>query len=400
MRSMDDIIDFSDADSIFVPKNFEGDRSDYTELKVGFYRKVPKNCALVKVNRFTGEISLVSDRDRSGNIIGGGFKIMTPIVSSSIFVPIIDRTIDYPVVSCLTALNVDAEVDIALNVRIVDPKKYIKEGRYQLKQLYIKTMSLLREYIKQRKFNEISVGRVELNDFDPRIEYTDGTFDPSVYDEFEKKYGIRILSVELKSCKLPEDLRKVYNDKAEEEQRRRAQQVRLKAEQEKAENDAKIREIEAKAKAKVIKTEEKARLNAAEEAVNFAKNNGLSKDATDDTARVMMARGSNNSILSISTGGGNASNAGDFAAAMKATNIGVSGNNTTFNSNADRLIAELKNCVALGVFSLESFETIVDNLNNNSEFRNALNSSSETVYNLYLKNILESEKQEEKKHSR
>ena len=46
-------MDYNNAEAIFIPSDIEGDKTNYTQYKVGFYRSVPQNCVLVRRNRFT-----------------------------------------------------------------------------------------------------------------------------------------------------------------------------------------------------------------------------------------------------------------------------------------------------------------------------------------------------------
>ena len=396
MRSMDEnnnIINFDDADSIFIPSNMDGDRTDFTEQKVGFYRKVPDNCALVRINSFNGHISLVSGRDKNGNIVGGGFKIMPPFITKSILVPIIDRTIDYPVVKCLTNDGIEAKVDIALKVRITDPVLYIREGKYQLDQLKTKTMSLLTVFIKKNNFDKINAGKIELAKFDPEIVGERSGILQSTYADFEKRYGIHVDSVQLKSIKLPDNLQEIYNDQVEERQKRIAQKEKLAAQQEKAEMEAKIVGIGAKAEAQRIQTIEQARLDISAKILNMLENKQISREQIADILRAQMLKDSANTVNIL---GGNNGISNSVAAGI------VAGNRASSNpvrnisvSNADRLVNDLKSYVALGLYSEDGLNSVINALNDSS-LKASINSASNSKYEQIVNALLAKERGNEK----
>ena len=349
-------IDVNSADAIFIPSNIDGEVSDYTEYKVGFYRSVPANCALVRKNTLTGRLTLVSDRDADGKIIGGGFHFMPPFVTESIFVPLIDRTIDYPKADYLTKDNIYANVDIVLKVRITDPVNYLMYGKHQLSNLNTLTQNLLREYIRNNEYHNLSSGRIDLNQFDPRVPGQNGGDLQSAYEDFEKRYGIKVQSIQLKSIKLPENLQKLYDDKIEEEKKREAQKIRLEAEREKAEAEARMMDIRTAAEARRAR-------EMAGAPIQGLKDTGISTDAIAQNVGVF---GAKNSVF---IGGGNGS--GNDTAKGVAAGI-VAGKAVTQNqaqstnkvSHVQSLIDLIDFAIASGSISAEYIDTY-NNLKNN-----------------------------------
>lgn len=219
-------VNLTKADAIFIPEDISENLNDYKEYKVGLFRSVPANCYLVSVNRITGNVV---------NLGGQGLKITMPWITKTILVPNIDRTIDYPKADYLTLDHITASVDIALNVKIVDPVKYMVKGKFQLEQLSQLTQSLLRVYIQRYNFDTLSSGVCELNQFDPRNRLRD----------FEEEYGIKINRVILKEIKLPADLQKQYDDVIEANKKRERQKIELETKKDDARARKEIAMIEA-----------------------------------------------------------------------------------------------------------------------------------------------------------
>lgn len=211
----EDNVKLSGAYSVFIPENIDGDISDYTEYKTSFYRSVPENCYLVTVNNFTGKVV---------NRGGRGFKITIPVLTKSILVPNIDRVVDYPRANYLTLDHITAGIDMAVTLKIVDPVKYINEGRYQLDQLSVLVQNLLRVYVQSLDFGSLSRGACDINKFDPNFQLM----------RFEDSYGIKVRNILFKEVKLPADLQKQYDDVIEAKKRREKQIVDLEAKKDEA----------------------------------------------------------------------------------------------------------------------------------------------------------------------
>ena len=307
-------MDFNNADAIFIPSDIKGDRTDYTEFKAKLFRVVPENCVLVKQGRLTGRITMPKSGLFSKIPVIGGLHLTIPFLTKSIFVPIIDRTIDYPKAEYYTKDKIAANIDIALKVRIVNPELFVKFGRYQLDQLNVLTQNLLLEYVKKREFEDLQSGRIDLKEFDSKeiyeIEKDDKgkiikdengepkrklvkTLDESAYEDFLKRYGIEVKSVQLKSIKLPESLQKLYDDEREEERKKAAQKIRLQAEKERYAAEEEFAEMRGKAKAKENKLVEQTKIDIMQEKIerlsNILENKGLSQNEISDVIRMFTA---------------------------------------------------------------------------------------------------------------
>ena len=377
-------VDVNSADAIFIPSDLPGDRTNYTKYKVGFYRaKVPANCALVRRNRYTGKLTLVSERDADGNIIGGGFHLMPPFFSESIFVPIMDRTIDYPKADYLTADNIYANVDIVLKVRITDPVKYLMYGKHQLSNLNTLTQNLLREYIRSNKYDDLSSGRINLDTFAPRLPGQNGGIPTGAYEDFEERYGISVQSVQLKAIKLPEEMQKLYDNKVEEQKKLEAQRIKLQAERERAEAEARMMDIRAEAEARRAKA-------LAGAPIQGLKENGISAAAIEQNVGVF---GAKNSVF---IGGGNGQT-NDTARGIAAGV--VAGNNASKSQNDDvvkesrvdsliRLIDFAFQSGFVSDNSVSSYNNLKSMLSTNTELIRVVNEFSEVEFEQLKGHIL------------
>lgn len=264
-----DPANLSEADKIFLPQDLDSDGNihDYTDYKVRLMKVVPENCVLVKKNRFTGKIKIKGKSliktlfpniriPLSDNT--SGLKILNPLLSKGILVSTVDRTIDYEKIEYLTQDQIMANVDIAIVVHISDPAKYMLRGKEQLNQLSVLIKKLLRVYVSAHDFNDLTTGSCNIVAFDPQNELA----------SFENQYGIKVKNVIFKEVKLPERLQKIVNDAAEEEANRKAQAVKLRAQREKALEEANIAEINATAEAKKISIIEEAKRKAYTDKIN------------------------------------------------------------------------------------------------------------------------------------
>ena len=130
-------IDFSarlsEMDKIFIPKDLDSNVSleqlaEYKHYNLKFWRSVPENFRLVKINRITQKIS-TSD--------GYGLKLAWPIFTKTILVPaeILDGKKEYKNIDCLSQDKIEISVDLTLIMNITDPVKYKRKGATQLDQL-------------------------------------------------------------------------------------------------------------------------------------------------------------------------------------------------------------------------------------------------------------------------
>lgn len=251
-------VKLTEADAIFIPKDIDGDISDYTEYKVGLYRSVPDNCNLVTINNFTGKIV---------NRGGRGFKLTLPWITKSILVPAIDRVIDYPSGNYLTLDHITAGIDIAIGVRIEDPVKYVNSGKYQLEQLAVLVQSLLRMYVQSLEFASISKGNCPVSVFD----------NGKRLKTFCDDYGIKVTKVIFKEVKLPQELQKQYDDVIEAKKKREKQLVELN-----------IRKDEAIARKEIADIDADIYIMKYEKLIRYLKSEGVPSEGIADLIKTQM----------------------------------------------------------------------------------------------------------------
>lgn len=307
---------FTELDKIFIPCDLDegtikDQLSDY-KYNIKFFQIVPQNYSLVKKNIFTQE---------NKNIDGYGLKFFPPLVTKTILVPNHTGIKKYNNIETYTLDGEEIKIDFDIVMQIIDPAKYIVEGKNKVNELNALVIRLLRIYISDKQFDQVIKGECKLKDFDPNFEL----------DSFTEKYGIEVQKIMIEKVNLSENLKKLYNDAAEEKQKRIAQTERLQAETEKAKNDAKIRRINSNAEADQIKTIEAAKnsmyidkINAENLAyiekiakvVQELKKNGLSDDNVNACIRAMILSENGNTVFT--DGGLNSQN---FTAGLVAGQI-------------------------------------------------------------------------------
>lgn len=382
-------INVNDADAIFIPSNIEGDRTNYTEYKAAWIRSIPENCVLVRKNVLTGRLKVRGPKryrfgKNKGEIKNGGWWIPNRFFTRSIYVPIIDRTIDYPAAEYLTKDNINANVDIVLKVKISDPIKYLKYGKYQLANLNTLTQNLLRSYIRRHDYNQLSSGRVGLDDFQTTRDDKGHILDRDAYKDFEEKYGISVSSIQLKSIKLPPELQKFYDDKREEEMKREAQEIRLKANKDAAIAEAERIQIKAEAEAKRTATK-----------IDALKRAGVSEQRINDELGTFLA--ADNPNASIIVGSGASSRSSEIAAGIAAGQRAAQQSTQRSKPVIDRM-KTLKDLIQLAIdnhiiddSSLDTYRNFLNALSNNHRLIDAINSFPEEQFNQLAGSILNGE---------
>lgn len=322
----------SEMDKIFIPQDLDNniemeEVANYKVYGLKFWRTVPENFRLVKVNRITQKITAVD---------GFGLKFVAPILTKTILVPasIIDGKQQYVNVDCLSKDKIEISVDLTLIMNITNPAKYKRKGSTQLPQLNSIINRLLRIYVSKKNFDELVAEECNLRNFD-----INGSL-----RIFEEECGIRIDKVIFEKVKLPEHLKKLYNDAAEEEQKRKAQAVRLKAEQEKAEADAKVINIRSKAEAEKIGLIEGAKIDAyikkMNQFVETLQAKGIPTAEIAEQLKLEIASKHGNAIF-MSGNRGNDSLSSNIAAGVYAGNVATENRQTSTKkvySNSERLI--------------------------------------------------------------
>lgn len=375
--------ELSEMDKLFVPQDLDGnlDLGDFVSYKSGvkFWRSVPSNCRLVLENRFTGEISFKS---------GAGLKFVPPIFYRTILVPgpELEGVKTFNGVKCLSRDKIELSVDLTLSMSIVDPAKYVRQGKHQLSQLSSIVNRLLRVYVANKRFDDLVTDECDIDLFDKNGEL----------DDFADQNGIQINKVIFEKIELPERLKKLYNDAAEEEQRKKAQSVRLKAELEKARSDAQITDIHAEAESKKISKLGEAKTKSLIYKLNNLRDTliekGVSNEEIDEMIKTIFMSENGNASFFI---GGNdtAKSVGAGVAAGRNYSPRLNQNPESDRkvSNSERLLNDLKLRMSLNRFSKESYDE-VESLLRNSETKGRIDSLDRDGYNSLLNQLIEEER--------
>ena len=375
--------ELSEMDKLFVPQDLDGNLNlgDFVSYKSGvqFWRTVPANCRLVLENRFTGEVSFKS---------GVGLQFISPIFYRTILVPgpELEGVKTFNGVKCLSGDKIELGVDLTLSMSIVDPSKYVKQGKHQLSQLSSIVNRLLRVYVANKKFDDLVVNECDIDVFDKNGEL----------DDFADKYGIQINKVIFEKIELPERLKKLYNDAAEEEQKKNAQSVRLKAELEKAESDAKISDIHADAESKKISKLGEAKTKSLIYKLNNLRDTliekGVSDAEIDELIKTIFMAENGNAAFFV---GGNdmAKNVGAGVAAGRSytPKANVDSEPMQKMSNSEKLLRDLQLRMSLNRFSKESYDEI-ERLLKNPQSKEYVNSLDSDGYNNLLNQLVEEER--------
>ena len=276
----------SEMDKIFIPKDLDGnvDMDNLLSYKFNLkgFQTVPENYSLVTKNIFT---------QANKNVDGFGVKFFMPLFTKTILVPRYSGIKKYNDIETFSSDGEELKVDLDIVMRIVDPAKYMVEGKTKLAELNALVARLIRVYISKRKFDTVLRGVCKKTEFDTKAELS----------FFEERYGIRIERIIIEKVELSEKLKKLYNDAIEEKQRRIAQNERLMAEKEKAQNDAEISRINYETEAKRIQSLEEAKNNAYVDRISKLaiqlKKEGFSQESIDAYIKTMILADNGNTIF-------------------------------------------------------------------------------------------------------
>lgn len=210
----------------FIPEDEIAD--NYVEYKFGIFRVVPPNAVLVQRNVFTGKLTVRTP----------GLKVILPWMKSR-FVSTASKNIDYPEEEYKTSDGIMVNLDVALTISIINPKKFELANLNPLQELGVLTKSIMRQFIASKSEYELTHNAYKLNNID-----IDGD-----YKEFTSKYGVEITSCYFKNIELPKSLLDDYEKQAmqDKENKRRLSEAQNLLEV--AELEAKKLEISSKAEA-------------------------------------------------------------------------------------------------------------------------------------------------------
>ena len=379
-------MDFNNADDVFVPQNIKEDRSNYTEWKAKIFRVVPENSVLVKQSKITGNIR------KSVGI--KGLHLSIPLLTKSIYVPTFESIIDYQKSDEYIDKNGERlTVDFAIKLKITDPEKYMKSGRYQLANLNVITESLLKTYIKKKRFSELSeIKLISLDEFDPAVPGPKGGTPERAYEDFEKRYGIGVESVELKTVEENKEMQEARQAKRKKELEKEAQEIELEKEKAKAEMDAKIIDIKAEAEAKKIRKIKEAEYEmASKEYVTYHQalsDQGLSGASAKDGIDTIYA--ANHGVLYKNANGNTRGTTVDSIreGGIEAGIVLDKIRSQRGMSNSDRLIQEIRNMLQEGRINSKEAADLTRILSSDEETRASLDSLDEDNYQITKDSLL------------
>lgn len=180
----------------------------FTRKAVGkFCVYVPPGAMLVKEDRFTGEVTWEK---------GSGLKFMVPFMYKTHFVLASQVSVDYEKVKYQTADGIDANVDFALFVRIVDPTKYKIASAKPMENLKLYADELIKNYVRAHNYDYLVKDNFSLDKIDPNGKLR----------RFCNDNGIEVVDGKFKKIELPEHLKKIFDDKVEAENEKKVTEVK------------------------------------------------------------------------------------------------------------------------------------------------------------------------------
>ena len=240
---------------------------DKYQFKFNFINKIPPGVTLVSKNVFTGEVKHVQAGDKGiSKVTKAVFANWFPWIQTK-YVSSLSKTIDYKEFGYVTSDRVTLMVDIACEVRIVDAAKFEFVSATISEQLKTTINDVVRKVMISHSVSDVLNKNFDLYSLiKPKL------------DDFKNKYGREIRSVELQNIKLPDGVKKSYEQKlttdADVERIRRIGQANAEAERFSLENKKISDELDVAKKSK-------------EAEIDVAKKAGESKVELDQLQRLM-----------------------------------------------------------------------------------------------------------------
>lgn len=221
---------------------------DKYQFKFNFINKIPPGVTLVSKNVFTGEVKHVQAGDKGiSKVTKAVFANWFPWIQTK-YVSSLSKTIDYKEFGYVTSDRVTLMVDIACEVRIVDAAKFEFVSATISEQLKTTINDVVRKVMISHSVSDVLNKNFDLYSLiKPKL------------DDFKNKYGLEIRSVELQNIKLPDGVKKSYEQKlttdADVERIRRIGQANAEAERFSLENRKISNELDVAKKAGESKVE-------------------------------------------------------------------------------------------------------------------------------------------------
>lgn len=175
---------------------------DKYQFKFNFINKIPPGVTLVSKNVFTGEVKHVQAGDKGiSKVTKAVFATWFPWIQTK-YVSSLAKTIDYKEFGYVTSDRVTLMVDIACEVRIVDAAKFEFVSATISEQLKTTINDVVRKVMISHSVSDVLNKNFDLYSLiKPRL------------DNFKNKYGLEIRSVELQNIKLPDGVKKSYEQR-------------------------------------------------------------------------------------------------------------------------------------------------------------------------------------------
>ncbi len=175
---------------------------DKYQFKFNFINKIPPGVTLVSKNVFTGEVKHVQAGDKGiSKVTKAVFANWFPWIQTK-YVSSLSKTIDYKEFGYVTSDRVTLMVDIACEVRIVDAAKFEFVSATISEQLKTTINDVVRKVMISHSVSDVLNKNFDLYSLiKPRL------------DNFKNKYGLEIRSVELQNIKLPDGVKKSYEQR-------------------------------------------------------------------------------------------------------------------------------------------------------------------------------------------
>ncbi len=154
---------------------------------------------------------------------GPGLFFIIPFIDSIVKVDLRIMTTDVPRQEIITKDNVSVKVDAVIYYRVEDPVKAVVKISNFHYAIALLGQTVLRDVIGQVELDDLLTRREEIN---KRIQ--------SIMDETTLPWGIKVVSVTIKSVELPENMMRAMAKQAEAERWRRARIIEAEGERQAA----------------------------------------------------------------------------------------------------------------------------------------------------------------------
>ncbi len=203
------------------------------KLKGVLFMLAPILVIIVVVILFLGSaIKIVREYERGvifrlGRLVGAkgpGLFFIIPIVDKMVKVDLRTVTLDVPPQEVITRDNVPVHVNAVVYFRVVNPTDAVVQVLDYIEATRQISMTTLRSVLGRVELDEILSEREKLNQELQKI-----------IDEHTDPWGIKVITVEIKDVKIPQDMQRAIARQAEAERERRSKIINAEGELQAAE---------------------------------------------------------------------------------------------------------------------------------------------------------------------